>query len=97
MRISWPSTPLVASRKLAQYVDSRLFERDSLPLWQVAARREAGENKEIFSSASSRLLGIRAFMTQASGGIVALFVLLILSLFCAYRLQQKARLLHAGE
>ena len=80
--------------KARQYVDSRLFERDSLPLWQVAARREAGENKEIFSSASSRLLGIRAFMTQASGGIVALFVLLILSLFCAYRLRQKARLLH---
>jgi potassium efflux system protein len=77
--------------KARQYVDSQLFERDSLPLWRIGERREAGENKEVFTNATSRLLGIRAFMNQARGGIAALGILLILSLVCAYRLYQKAR------
>ncbi len=72
-------------------LDGRLFERDSLPLWQLAQRREIGENKELFSSATNRLLGIRAFVVQARGAIIALFVLLVLSLVAAYRLQLRAR------
>jgi potassium efflux system protein len=77
--------------KARQNLDGRLFERDSLPLWQVTQRREMGENKELFSSAANRLLSIRAFAVQARGAIVALFILMALSLAGAYRLHVRAR------
>jgi potassium-dependent mechanosensitive channel len=77
--------------KARQNLDGRLFERDSLPLWQLAQRREIGENKELFSSAANRLLGIRAFVIQARGAILALLVLLVLSLAAAYRLHLQVR------
>ena len=78
-------------QKERQYLDSRLFEHDSLPLWQLGQRREVGENKEVFASATNRLLGIRAFASQATGGIVALAIFLVLSLAAAYRLNRKLR------
>jgi potassium efflux system protein len=77
--------------KARQNLDGRLFERDSLPLWELAQRREIGENKELFSSAANRLLGIQAFVVQARGAIAALLILLVLSLAAAYRLQLRAR------
>jgi small-conductance mechanosensitive channel len=81
--------------KARQNLDGRLFERDSLPLWELAQRRELGENKELFSSATNRLLSIRAFVAEARGAIVALFILLVLSLAAAFRLQLRARLMVA--
>jgi potassium-dependent mechanosensitive channel len=77
--------------KARQNLDGRLFERDSLPLWELAQRREIGENKELFLSAANRLSSIRTFAVQAHGAVIALFVLLILSLAAAYRLRLRAR------
>lgn len=74
-------------QKTREYVDSRIFERDSLPLWQIGQRRELGENRDTFQSAGNRLLSIRAFASQASGPITALLLLLIISLVGAYRLR----------
>jgi len=61
-------------QKAREYVDSRIFERDSLPLWQVEQRRQVGENKELFQTATNRLMGIRAFAVQTGGAIVCLGV-----------------------
>ena len=77
--------------KAQQDQDSRLFERDSLPLWQVSQRRQEGEATDIYLNASTRLLAIRAFAMQTRGPLVLLAVLLFLSLFGAYRLHIAAR------
>lgn len=76
-----------ALQKTREHVDSQIFERDSLPLWKVAERRQLGENRDAFRSASNRFIGIRAFLAQVKGSIVFLAVLLVLSLFGAYRLR----------
>ena len=78
-------------QKTREYVDSRIFERDSLPLWQIGQRRQLGENRDYFQSATHRLLGIRAFVAQAKGPIIALVLVLILSLVGAYRLNVATR------
>ena len=80
-----------ALQKTREYVDSRIFERDSLRLWELGERREMGENRDTFQSATSRLLSIRAFVSQAKGPIVALVFVLILSLVGAYRLNLATR------
>ena len=77
--------------KARQYQDARLFERDSLPLWQLSLRHELGENSQYYPPASTRLLGIRAFAEQTRGALAVLVVLLILSLLGAYRLHSLAR------
>ena len=77
--------------KERQYLDGRLFEHDSLPLWEVGQRREIGENKEAFANASNRLLGIQAFASESAGGIVALLIFLVISLAGAYRLNRTLR------
>ena len=70
--------------------DNRLFERDSPPLWQLSQRRQQGENSGVFVAASTRMLGIRAFAIQTKGALAGLVLLLILSLFGAYRLHRNA-------
>ncbi len=80
-----------ALQKTREYVDSRIFERDSLPLWEIAQRRQLGENRDTFQTATNRLLGIRAFASQARGPITALLLLLILSLFGTYQLNVATR------
>ena len=82
---------IAALQKTREYVDSRIFERDSLPLWQVGQRRQVGENRDTFQSATSRWLSVRAFLSQAKGPITALVLLLILSLVGAYRLNLAAK------
>jgi len=77
--------------------DSRLFERDSLPLWQINQRRQEGETSGIYLTASARLAGIRAFAQQARGAVALLTLLLLLSLFGAYRLRAATRALQAGD
>ncbi len=78
-------------QKAREYVDSRIFDRDSLPLWQVEQRRQLGENKEVFQTATNRLLGIRAFVTQTDGAIVCLLIFLGLCLVGAYQLNVRTR------
>jgi small-conductance mechanosensitive channel len=77
--------------KTQQNQDSRLFERDSLPLWQMNQRRQEGESSTIYLNASTRLLAIRAFATQTRGPLILLAVLLFLSLLGAYRLRCATR------
>jgi small-conductance mechanosensitive channel len=78
-------------QKAREYSDSRIFERDSLPLWQVEQRRQVGENKELFQTASNRLIGIRAFVVQTGGTIICLFIFLALCLVGAYHLNVRTR------
>jgi potassium efflux system protein len=78
-------------QKAREYVDSRIFERDSLPLWQVEQRRQVGENKELFQTATNRLMGIRAFMVQTGGAIMCLLIFLALCLVGAYQLNVRTR------
>ncbi len=77
--------------KSQQDQDSRLFERDSLPLWEISQRRQEGENNNIYLNASTRLLAIRAFATQTRGALVLLTILLFLSLLGTYRLRCATR------
>ncbi|MGD0930880.1 MAG: mechanosensitive ion channel domain-containing protein [Candidatus Korobacteraceae bacterium] len=77
--------------KAQQYQDSRLFERDSLPLWQVNQRRQEGESSDIYLTASTRMQAIRAFAGQTRGALTLLAMLLLLSLFGAHRLYTAAR------
>ncbi len=77
--------------KAQQDQDSRLFERDSLPLWQIGERRQEGESKDIYLSASTRLLVIGAFAVQTRGFLILLALFLFLSLFGAYRLRTATR------
>jgi potassium efflux system protein len=71
--------------------DRKLFQRDSLPIWRVRQRRQTGENSEYFGAASERMLGIRAFAAQSRGTLAFFFVLLVLSLFGAYRLHRATQ------
>lgn len=73
------------------HLDGKLFDRDSLPLWQAGERRAMGENKEFFLSASTRLVGIRAFVLQTKGALFGLALLLLLSLFASYSLHVRTR------
>ena len=79
-----------------EFQDSRLFERDSLPLWRLTERRQMGENRNMYVAASTRILGIRAFVTESSGPLIALGLLALLSWFLAYRLRCITRNLQAG-
>ena len=83
--------------KAQQDQDSRLFERDSLPLWQINQRRQEGEASGIYLTASARLAGIRAFALQTRGAVALLTLLLLLSLFGAYRLRVATRSLQSAD
>ena len=78
-----------------EFQDSRLLERDSLPLWRLSERRQVGENSHMYLAASTRLLGIRAFAAENSGALIALALLALLSLGAAFRLHVLARSLQA--
>ena len=71
--------------------DRKLFQRDSLPIWRIRQRRVAGENNEFFTAASQRVMGIRTFAVQAKGALTFFLVLLLLSLFGAYRLHRATQ------
>ncbi len=72
-------------------LEGRLLERDSLPLWQLTQRHQIGENSEFFLTASARLRSIQAFARDNTGPLTGLAILLILSLFGAYRLHLATR------
>ncbi len=54
-------------------------------------RRQEGESSSIYLNASTRLLAIRAFAAQTRGPLILLAMLLVLSLFGAYRLRCATR------
>jgi len=83
--------------KAQQDQDSRLFERDSLPLWQMNQRRQEGESSDIYLTASTRLQAIRAFAMQTRGALILLATFLFLSLFGAYRLRAATRVLQPAD
>ena len=75
----------------------RLFDRDSLPLWKVGARREVGESRTVFGSAHSRWISIAAFFEENRGVIAFNIVLLFASMLLARRLDQITRDKHAAD
>ncbi len=77
--------------KARGHLEGRMFERDSLPLWQLTQRHQIGENNEFFLTASARIRSIQAFTRDSRGALAGLVVLLLLSLFAAYRLHLATR------
>ena len=75
-----------------QVLAERLFERDSLPFWQLGARRQQGENTALYISARSRWLSIVAFLRERAGTIVFLCIFLCASLLFTYRAHRAAHL-----
>lgn len=69
----------------------RLFDRDSLPLWKVGARREVGESRNVFGSVSTRWISIVAFFKENRGVIAFNIVLLLVSLMLSRRLFEVTR------
>jgi potassium-dependent mechanosensitive channel len=70
-----------------QVFTENLLQRDSLPFWQLSARRQSGENPSLFATAASRWITIEAFAREQSKMLVLLLLVLAISLACAYRLQ----------
>lgn len=77
-----------------QVLAERLFERDSLPFWQLGARRQQGENKNLYTSARTRWLSITTFLRDSPGTIVFLCIFLCASLLLTYRVHRAARSHH---
>ena len=75
----------------------RLFDRDSLPLWKVGARREVGESRTVYGSVRGRWISIAAFEKENEGAIVFGIALLIASLLLARRLSQITRDKQPGD
>ena len=78
-------------RKVRERLDRRLFERDSLPPWRFSQRQQLGESKDLYIPRASRLVSIRAFAERTKGALVFLFLLLLASMFGAYRLHLATR------
>ena len=74
-----------------------LFDRDSLPFWQLSARRQQGENATIYASARSRWISIRTFAAERPGIVALLIVLTCLSLLLTYRVHWAAEKTKLGE
>lgn len=73
-----------------QVLAERLFERDSLPFWQLGARRQQGENRVLYTSTRSRWLSIVTFLHDRTGTVIFLFILLCASLLLTYRIHRAA-------
>jgi potassium efflux system protein len=72
-------------------LEGRMFERDSLPIWQLTQRHQIGENNEFFLTASARIRSIQAFTRDSGGALAALTAFLLLALFATYRLHLATR------
>ena len=73
-----------------QVLAKRLFDRDSLPFWQLGARRQQGENSVLYTSARSRWLSIATFFRDNPGTVFFLCLLLSASLLLTYRVHRAA-------
>ncbi len=69
----------------------KLFQRDSLPIWQLALRRQVGEAPPLFKSASGRWIAIKTFAAQSRGILIFLVILLVISLWVSYHLSRITR------
>ncbi len=67
-------------------LNEHVLQRDSLPLWEIFRRRQQGEAPNFIGNNNARVIGIKSFAQENSGAFFALVVLLLLSLFGAYRL-----------
>jgi len=63
-----------------------LFDRDSLPLWKLGARRQEGESSAVYGSGFSRWIAIRAFAYENRAPLVLLALFWIVSTLASYRL-----------
>ncbi len=80
-----------------QALAERLFERDSLPFWQLGARRQQGENKVLYASAHSRWISIAAFLRESPGAVAFLLVFLCASLLLTYRVNRAVSKSHLEQ
>ena len=72
-------------------VQGRVLQRDTLPLWQVFLRRQQGEPPDFFNNISVRISSAQAFIADKATNFTLLGVLLLLSLFLAYRAKAATR------
>jgi small-conductance mechanosensitive channel len=77
--------------KSREQLKGRLLHRDSLPLWQIFQRRRQDETADFLRNASARVIGIESFAQDNPGMFVVFAVLILLSLFAAYRLSVRTR------
>jgi potassium-dependent mechanosensitive channel len=69
----------------------RLLNRDSLPLWEIASRREAGETAPDYGTINNRKIAIEAFFHENVGALIAVIFLLVVSQILAYRMHVLVR------
>jgi small-conductance mechanosensitive channel len=77
--------------KSREQLKGRLLHRDSLPLWQIFQRRQQEGTTEFLRTAGARVIGIESFVQDNPGVLVAFAVLMLLSLFAAYRFSVSTR------
>jgi small-conductance mechanosensitive channel len=82
---------LAQLEKLRLELKHRVFQRDSLPLWQVFLRRQQERPPEFFQEAAARVVGIEYFARENVAMFAVLAVLLLLSLLGAYKLSVATR------
>ncbi len=74
-----------------------ILDRDSLPLWNISARREQGESSSVFRTVTGRWISIVAFLQENRGTILFLVLLFIGSELAAYRLKQIVKDKQPGD
>ncbi len=73
-----------------QALTERLLKRDSLPFWQLGARRQQGENAVLYASARSRWLSISTFVREWTGTVAFLGIFSCASLLFTFRMNRAA-------
>ena len=80
-----------------QVFTENLLRRDSLPFWELGARRQSGENPNLYATAAGRWITIGAFLREQSGVVIFLLILGVFSLLCAYRIHLETRNAHPAD
>jgi potassium-dependent mechanosensitive channel len=78
-------------------MQGHILKRDSLPLWKINERRQQGESPNVMSGTIARVIGIKTFVAENAGVLMALAVFLFLSLLAAYRLHVMTRGLEPAD
>ncbi len=68
-----------------------LLDRDSLPLWKLSSRRQAGESPGIIHSVNSRVVSVVYYLAEQGAPIIFLLLVLIGSLVTAKHLHSMVR------
>ena len=90
--MSWGDLP-----RRSRLLTERLFERDSLPFWQLGARRQQGENKVLYTSARTRWLSIATFLHDRRGTVAFLSSSFLASLLLTYRVHRAVLNRHLDQ